>query len=645
MSGICGILDLTGAALDPSRIGRMTALLERRGPDGTHAWQDGPAALGHTLLATTPEALTETLPLRDPESGCVIAADCRLDNRETLLASLGLDRAGRVIGDGELILRAYLRWGEACPEHLLGDFAFAIRDPRQGRLFCARDHLGMRQLIYSHQPGRLFAFASEPRAVVAVDGVPRRLNEMRLAEYLAGLEDSDHEITFFQEVWRLPPAHRLTVTAGGIRRERYWTLQPGPPLRLGSTDEYGEAFREVFTQAVRCRLRSPGPVGAMLSGGMDSGSVVAVASRLLAQAGQGPLHTFSAVGPDPASCIETRTIHAALTMPGLAPTLVSHADLDAYLDDLIRLAKEIDEPFDFHMTLPRAVWLAGHRAGFRVMLDGAAGDVVLGHGTQLARYLRAGRWLRALRDAKGEERFWGPTWPAWRALAEAARTALAPDWLRRARRRVQAARGSSLPKGALIHPDFAARIGLHQRIGQLRATAPDHFLPFPEERARAIMSAGLTVGRERYDRVASAIAVEPRDPFMDIRVAQMCLALPMELLQRDGWPKVLLREAMAGLLPDEVRWRRGKEHLGWTFTKALARHWPDWRMIAAQADQRLAGMIAPPPPTPKGTMDEPSERDLAALEAGLCLVRTGPELVSHPACGVMPRDERSLPLQ
>jgi asparagine synthase (glutamine-hydrolysing) len=146
MSGICGILRFDGAA--PDGIEAMTVHMQSRGPDGAQHFHDGACALGHTLLATTPEALHETMPLTHMPSGCTITADVRLDNRDELLPVLGLIDAGRVVGDGEIILHAYLKWGEDCPLHLLGDFAFAIWDSRAQRIFAARDHMGMKQLIH-----------------------------------------------------------------------------------------------------------------------------------------------------------------------------------------------------------------------------------------------------------------------------------------------------------------------------------------------------------------------------------------------------------------------------------------------------------------------------------------------------------------
>jgi asparagine synthase (glutamine-hydrolysing) len=211
--------------------------------------------------------------------------------------------------------------------------------------------------------------------------VPYRINEGRIADFLVSqLEGIDKTSTFFEEVFRLPPAHALSVTPEGVREWRYWTLEPGPELRLATDQDYAEAFLEVFTEAVRCRLRSAGPVGSMLSGGMDSGSVTAIAREILAETGQGPLPTFSAVGPDPDTCVETRTIHAALTMDGLDPHLVSFADLDPLMPELEVLTWDVDEPFDSGMTLIRAIYLAAHVQGLKVVLDGVGGDTVLSEG-------------------------------------------------------------------------------------------------------------------------------------------------------------------------------------------------------------------------------------------------------------------------
>jgi asparagine synthase (glutamine-hydrolysing) len=573
MSGIFGLFNQDGAPVRGVDLAAMASLLERRGPDRTGTWHEGAIGLGHTLLATTPELVFEHQPLRHAESGCVISADVRLDNRAELLASLGIaaERAASV-GDAEIILTAYLTWGEPCVERLLGDFALAIWDPRRRTLFCARDHFGMRPLYYHHTPGRFVAIASEPRAILVLPQTPYRINEGRIADFLVSqLEGIDRTSTFYEEVYRLPPAHTVTVTPEGMQQRRYWTLEPGPELRLPSNEAYAEAFLDVFTEAVRCRLRSVGPVGSMLSGGMDSGSVVAVARGLLAEEGRGPLPTFSAVGPNPETCIETRTIHAALTMCGLDPYIVSRGQLDGLMPELEELTWNLDEPFDNHMTLPRAIYLAAHRQGLKVLLDGIGGDLVLSDASHLSRLVRAGRWLAAYREAAGQTAFYGNGYPVRRQLHLSARTAFIPNPFRRLGRRLLGHRRlERVVRESMINRGFAGRVSLAERLKVLYDHRPSGLLPsYGVERAQVIEHPYVAVGRERFDRVAAAVAIEPRDPFLDRRVATFCLALPGEQTLSGGWPKAILRHAMTGRLPDAVRWRRGKEHLGWSFTMAL----------------------------------------------------------------------------
>ena len=571
MSGICGLFNLDGAPVTTDELGSMTSLLERRGPERTGHWVDDAVGLGHTLLATTPETVHERLPMRHAASGCVITADVRLDNREELLPLLGL-REQPGIGDAEIVLQAYLAWGEACVERFLGDFVFAIWDPREQRLFCARDHMGMRPLYYHHAPRRFFAFASEPRAILALPQTPYRINEGRIADYLVNpLEGIDKTSTFFEEVYRLPPAHTLTVGPDGMRLRRYWQLEPGDELRLKSDDEYAEAFLEVFTEAVRCRLRGAGPVGSMLSGGMDSGSVVAVASSLLADAGQGPLPTFSAVSPDPSTCIETRTIHLTATIDGLNPSMISYADLDD-VEGLERHIWDLEEPFDAWMVLQTVVYLAARRSGCVVILDGVAGDVALGESDHLTRLLRSGRWLTAYREAAGQNDFWGGAYPPRREIARRLGSIVAPPQVKRIRQRLRSGRAAARAiETSLIRPEFAREVRLEERLAVLRShsgTSPRD--TYGQRRAASIEHPFLTVASERYDRVASAVGVEPRDPFMDRRLLSLAVSLPGEQLLAEGFPKAILRRAMADHLPDEVRWRRGKEHLGSDFVDRAA---------------------------------------------------------------------------
>lgn len=643
MSGVLGLYHLNGAPATPPQLVDMASLLARRGPERTSTWHRGPVGLGHTLLATTPEAVHERLPLEHGSSGCVITADVRLDNREELLAALDLRARSTPPGDAEILLAAYLAWGPACPERLLGDFAFAIWDPRAQVLFCARDPFGMKPFCFHHAPGKLFAFASEPRAILVLPEVPYRINQGRIADFLVPhLEGIDHTSTFFEEVFRLPPAHTLSVTPDGMRHHRYWTLEPGPELRLSSDEAYAEAFREVFTEAVRSRLRSAGRVGSMLSGGMDSGSVAAVAGALLADAAGPPLVTVSGVAPDRTGCVETRSIQAAIRMRGLAPQTIGHPEISRFDPELSRDGWNLDEPFDNHATLVRVMYLAADRQGANVLLDGASGDVVLADGSVVARLIRSGRLRAAWRETAGQSRFYGAPHTPMRLLLPELRTAVTPNVARRIRRRAigilpSRARVRATLRQSVISPEFADRVALADRLRAAALNWPtDLPASYAAERAHAITHPYVAAARERYDRVASAAGVEPRDPFLDRRLVAFCLSLPPEQRLRGGWPKAILRQAMAGRIPDQVRWRRGKEHLGWAFTRSFVETTrprldreleAGWDILAPYVDTGLVRQAYSAYVSPVGSGNLASIYDAAQLAAWLRrhLTRPRPE--------------------
>ena len=224
MSGIAGIIRLDGAPVAPGDIEAMLATMARRGPDRRRGWCEGNAAFGQALLATTPEAVAEIQPWVHPDSGCVVVSDSRLDNRPELLHALEIRHATPdEIGDGELLHAAWQRWGERCAEQLLGDFAFAIWDPRNQKLFCARDVMGVRPFYYHYAPGRLFAFASETDALLTLRDVPTAIDEGRIADALVSeLEGIDKTSTFYQAIVRLPPAQTLRLENGRLRLREYW---------------------------------------------------------------------------------------------------------------------------------------------------------------------------------------------------------------------------------------------------------------------------------------------------------------------------------------------------------------------------------------------------------------------------------------
>ena len=287
MSGIAAILRLDGAPSDlgaaaassdrlgPSAIEAMIDALAHRGPDGRSAAVIGPAALGHTLFAATDEDALDAQPLR--RGPRAVVADARLDNRRELIGELcspGEDEPS----DAALILHAYERWGEACPSHLTGDFAFVLWDDERHLLLAARDAIGIRPLYYHHDR-RALRCASEMLALFAGGEVDKRPHRPSLALWLNG-GYSERDQTLYDRVFSLPAGHALVARDGAVDVRRYWWPDPWRQIRYATDAEYADHFGAVFREAVRCRLRARGPVAVVVSGGLDSSSIACEADRL-----------------------------------------------------------------------------------------------------------------------------------------------------------------------------------------------------------------------------------------------------------------------------------------------------------------------------------------------------------------------------
>ena len=221
MTAITGIFHRDERSVDYVQINKMNNTLSHRGPDGSKVYCQGSIALGHQMLYTTPESLHEILPFE--EDGLVITADARIDNREELSEKLNIQNKEEV-SDSYFILKAYQKWSENCIEKLLGDFVFAIWDKNNAKLFCARDHMGVKPFYY-YSSDDVFLFASEIKALINNPKVSYKINELHLSNYLA-LIDNNRSSTFYENISSLPAAHSLTITLDDNNLKQYWKLDP-----------------------------------------------------------------------------------------------------------------------------------------------------------------------------------------------------------------------------------------------------------------------------------------------------------------------------------------------------------------------------------------------------------------------------------
>jgi len=528
------------------------------------------------MLRTTPESLEEHQPLFSQDKNLVLVFDGRLDNRDELERQLRA--AGAVLRDktdAELALHSYAVWGRTCPGQLLGDFAFAVWDARRQTLFCARDQMGARPFYFTRN-GKFFAFASEDESLTGLPGVSKEPGDERIAYFLVrdfrGFENAN---TWLKDVKTLMPAQTAEVSAGGIARmETYWQFEPVEEHAYKSDDACREAFMAVFGEAVRCRMRSIDSVALMLSGGMDSGSIAAMAMRLKPKMPDRELHTYSAISDQPESCVESQCILSITECLQATPHFVSVPSLAGMLslEDLVQAAWSNAHPVNT-LLLPAMMSMAAGRDGHRVMLHGASGDLVMDVPDRYAAFLmRKGRWREAWTECKEASRnhtYLQGTHPL-RLLLTNAGAAFAPSGARRLARRLRQLKSPSPLSNSLISPAFAKRLRLEARMrgGGLSSDAR-----FPDRQQAHISLMrppyGLALGLTEYDRVGGRYGLEMRDPWGDRRVVAFWLGLPLEHKVRNGWMKYLVRAGFEAELPAKVRWRTGKEHLGWQFYDRL----------------------------------------------------------------------------
>jgi asparagine synthase (glutamine-hydrolysing) len=585
MSGIVALLDRGRGGVD-SDLGAMHERIDHRGPDGEGIWCDDPVGLGHQQLRSTPEAEHDDQPYRD--GAVVVTGDIRLDNRAALLDALDVTNGGKPIPDSRLVLAAYRRWGEACPDHLVGSFAFALWDSAAGRLLCARDCFGVKPLYYHSSPDT-FAVGSEAKALLALPDVDRTLDERKVGDLLTGTFE-DKERTYYRDIRRLPPAHAISVRSDGSRLWQYWDLDPTDSVTLGSDAAYERRFRELFEQAVRCRLRTDGTVGTALSGGLDSSSITVVARDLLSSTD--PLLAFSNVYDDAPTSDEREFIERVTERAGIDSRYV-FMDEVGMLGDRESMSWHYDQPP--HDTMHHAIWERMKRAdeaGVNVVLEGALGDSATGYGLGLIpELLRTGRWRRLAAEIQAISERGGA--PRHRVFLHHAVLPLVPPAVRRTYRRIRDEPVLAERKNPTLRPAFVDRVGLDEKLRERYSTGSVLRETARRRQCRSLTFGTITASLETTDLVAAAFGVEPRYPFTDRRLVEFSLAMPPTQQLSEGWTRSIIRRSLADRLPEEIGTRVWKTDMSQGFWNSLA-----------QEDDRLRRLVADP-----GPLEEFVDRD------------------------------------
>ena len=289
MSGVVAIVNFDGAPVDPEILKKMAEQCAYRGPDGIHYWIQGNVGLAHLALNATPESLREHQPQLSEDGKLCLTADVRVDNRPELIELLnsnGIPVTSEST-DADLVLASYQVWGEKCPEQIIGDYAFIIWDANLQRLFAARDIYGVKSLHYSRH-GDLLCVASEAQQIIQHPGIPRKLDEIAVADFLVRNYNGEGR-TMFQEVWAVRRANSLIADVSGQKMQRYWDIDPEKRITYSSDEEYAAHFLEIFSGLwlTDC-VPQGGTIGITMSGGLDSTSIAAVAQKIIQDQGGHP---------------------------------------------------------------------------------------------------------------------------------------------------------------------------------------------------------------------------------------------------------------------------------------------------------------------------------------------------------------------
>jgi len=539
--------------------------------------EDGPVTIGRALYRLLPEDRFDLAPQRSADGRFLLVADARIDNREALADRLALSGGDAArLCDAAFILRAWQRWGEDCVDHLTGDYAFALWDSECRRFVLARDFLGKRPL-YFHRSEALFAFASMPRGLHALDAVPRHPDEERAAEFLMLLPNIGATRSFFERVEILPPGHIATIDRDGFAMHRYW--QPARrDLGLHNIDDYAEALREQLDRAVRRQLRSTADgVGSELSAGLDSSAVTTAAALALAARGA-RLTAFTAVPPT-GFAGTVRPDRLADEGPLAATTAALYSNIDHVrlsdshtpLDCIERFYAWADEP----VLNPTAGWFfalldAARARGVTLLLGATMGNLSTSFSgaTAPAELAKAGRWGALFRLGSALARSGARPW--YSTLAMAGRAGFGPR-VAAAVDRLCGSRYMALEEYSALNP---ARLSADEVERRARERGLD-----TRYRPRLDGFETRVWGLQRIDpgsfvkSMLGGWGIDRRDPTADRELVEFCLSIPSEAHIVDGRLRGLARLAFGRRFPPELlaERRRGQQGADWAERMSAAR--------------------------------------------------------------------------
>ena len=562
MSGICGIFYRDGRQVESQTIKNMNSKISHRGPDGSKVWVKGPVALGHQMLHTTPESLHEKLPWEDRSSGLVITADARIDNRDELAPLLGIENSIN-IPDSVFILKTYEKWGDSCPGYLLGDFSFAIWDPVNEILFCARDHMGVKPFYY-YISDDVFYFATEMKSIFTISNVPKKLNELKVAYHLIQML-LEKKMTFYENIFNLPAAHSIKINDNEHEIKEYWILDPKLKVKIDSDLDYINKFSEIFRESVKCRLRSKYPIGFELSGGLDSSSVVGMAKKIINQTNtqSNDINTFSYIYKEIPDIDESYYIGKIVDMGDISSNVI-YGDNTGPLKDMRTILWNQEQPFStLFMSILWDLYQEMQKKNIRVVLNGEGGDGIGYNGRYYLKELFFKlKWKRMIEEIEFLSKHHNKSF-----LKIFMNQILLTSLPYSTKKGIKILLSKDSKEFNILNKEFASKYGGEQHLKNISKNYLES-AKTPLKYHYEILT-GIMRLHEIRDKIGGMFSIEPRYPFLDKRLVEYAYAVPTEIKFRNGWDRYLYRVAMTGIIPKENQWRPFKFNVRQLYQKNL----------------------------------------------------------------------------
>jgi asparagine synthase (glutamine-hydrolysing) len=546
MCGIAGQITTDRRPVDGRMVAAMGARLRHRGPDDEGLYVKGHVGLAHRRLSILDVSPAGHQPMSNDAGTVWVVFNGEIYNYRELRGQLRSPRSVRSRTDTEVLLYLYEDYGVRCFELIRGMFAVAIWDERNQRLLLARDRLGKKPLFYALR-NKALSFASELKALLVEEPRPE-IDPVALHHYLT-FQYVPAPQTIYRDVRKLLPGHVLVYEDGKLTDNAYWELSYGKGSARRSDEDYREEFRALLTESVRLRLVSDVPLGAFLSGGVDSSSVVALMSRLTDR----PVKTFSIGFKEEAF---NELPYARQVAERFATDHHEFVVEPSTVEILPALARVYDEPFADSSAIPTYYLAQLTRQFVTVALNGDGGDELLG-GYPRYRFDDTERLLSSIASDRTRERLRGwlaripralPGIGRLRSSLEPLLTPLSRTYLRRI------CYFSPEEKAALYTDEFLDTVRRHDSLAVLDGW-------FDQARASDLLDRLLAVDTRSYlpddllvkvDRATMAHGLEARSPLLDHRLMEFAAALPVDQKVREGEGKYLLKSAMRELLPEPV---------------------------------------------------------------------------------------------